>query len=83
MKLPLTFSEGKIFGRLKIIERAGKDKYNACLWLCLCECGNFKTVSASKLRNGFVQSCGCLLKEAARNHLAIARQHKAEKRQNA
>ena len=57
---------GKIFGRLKVIERDdtkpqghGKSAY----WICQCDCGNLKTVRTDKLRNGEISSCGCLQKE--------------------
>lgn len=32
-------------------------------WRCICECGNETYVSASSLKFGHIQSCGCLLKE--------------------
>ncbi len=30
-------------------------------WLCVCDCGNFKKVDASSLRNGGTKSCGCMV----------------------
>lgn len=55
---------GMKFGRLTVIERDNsKDvKYGAC-WVCKCECGNYKTIAAHSLKNGSIQSCGCLNKE--------------------
>ena len=32
-------------------------------WICQCECGNIKSISADKLRSKETQSCGCLQKE--------------------
>ncbi len=32
-------------------------------WKCRCECGNYRTVSGSSLRNGQSLSCGCLKSE--------------------
>lgn len=57
---------GQKFNRLTVLERdlsypsgAGKSVY----WKCKCDCGNIKSVRTDKLRNGDVQSCGCLSKE--------------------
>lgn len=49
---------GKRFGRLTVIEYAGKSK-----WLCKCDCGTVKAMSGEGLRKKGVQSCGCLCKE--------------------
>lgn len=42
---------------------AGKDKHGTSLWRCRCECGNEKVVSRSRLKDGRVKSCGCLMRE--------------------
>jgi hypothetical protein len=34
-------------------------------WLCLCDCGNQRVVTASNLKNRTTQSCGCFQKERA------------------
>lgn len=57
---------GEKFGRLEVLERAGKDKHQNLLWLCRCECGNTTTVSSNSLQQGRIKSCGCLRKERAR-----------------
>ena len=54
---------GQTFGRLKVIDFAGRDSHGLLLWNCLCECGNTKIVTGSHLRYGEVLSCGCLAKE--------------------
>jgi hypothetical protein len=51
---------GQVFGRLTVIEEAGKDKNKCVLWLCQCICGNDVTVRGASLRNGHTSSCGCL-----------------------
>lgn len=72
---------GRRFGRLTVISRA-KDRVFPCgvrgvSYLCKCDCGNEKVISAAHLRNGHASSCGCLQKESrinthkkhgARNH---------------
>lgn len=54
---------GKKFGRLTVIERNGSTKDKRTLWLCECDCGNFKLAVGKELRNGRCQSCGCLFLE--------------------
>jgi len=58
---------GMSFGRLtpiRFIERGrmpnGTYRY---MWLCRCECGNERIVSAGDLKSGHTQSCGCFNKE--------------------
>ena len=55
---------GKRFGRLVVIKSAemkGKNKQ----WLCVCDCGETKTVLGYNISNGHTKSCGCLTKEIA------------------
>ena len=47
---------GQQFGYLSVIERVGSDKSKRATWRCRCKCGN----DGVRLRNGTVQSCGCL-----------------------
>lgn len=54
-------------GRLTVIERA-PDYINAdgtkhVMWRCRCECGRESVVRGTALRNGSIQSCGCLRNE--------------------
>lgn len=53
---------GTKFGRLTAIELIGK-KNGRYVWLCLCECGNYKKVTNFDLKKGNTKSCGCLRKE--------------------
>lgn len=55
---------GKRFGRLTVKEFAGMNYRHSATWLCVCDCGNLKTVDGNSLRMGGVRSCGCLDKEA-------------------
>jgi len=55
---------GQRFGRWIVVERRGRDSGHAA-WLCRCDCGNERTVSAANLRSGASQSCGCLHRERA------------------
>lgn len=50
------------FGRLVAISKAPSRK-GKTYWLCQCDCGNQKEVQTGHLRDGKIQSCGCLKKE--------------------
>ena len=54
---------GETFGRLRVLGREGINKHGQLTWACECECGNRKVTLGMLLRNGQVQSCGCLHKE--------------------
>lgn len=54
---------GQMFGRLVVIEEAGRSKHGFVLWRCVCDCGNEVIVSSNCLRTGQTQSCGCYQRE--------------------
>lgn len=54
--------ENMKFNRLKVIYYAGKwgkDKRKSHYWYCLCECGTYKVIAATNLKQENVKSCGC------------------------
>jgi hypothetical protein len=55
------------FGRLLVLWRApkGNRKSRNIVWECKCDCGKLTTVSASALKSGATQSCGCLQLDTA------------------
>lgn len=57
--------QGKKFGRLTVIEKAGKDKARNILWKCKCDCGNYLIIKACDIKRGHSVSCGCYQKERA------------------
>lgn len=64
--LPKSFEDltGQRFGRLTASERdEHREKDNRIRWICQCDCGNKKSVSAVCLKSGTVKSCGCLARE--------------------
>lgn len=68
---------GKRFGRLTVIEEAGRVSGGQITWICRCDCGNMtKPISGSRMRLGRTRSCGCLSKELLRNRTST---HKATK----
>ena len=58
---------GQRFGRLIAKEITGKAKNGSYLWRCICDCGQEKIATASHLRGGLIQSCGCLKTESGRS----------------
>jgi hypothetical protein len=54
---------GKVFGRLLVLEDAGKtleSGTSVSIWKTRCECGTEKLVIGRHLTAGWVKSCGCL-----------------------
>lgn len=64
MGTPLAL-EGKKFGRLKVVRKAGRQGVGI-MWKCTCKCGNTVAVRASALTTGAVVSCGCHKSESMR-----------------
>ena len=56
--------KGQKFGKLMVIEKAGKSKHGHLMYKCMCDCGNIKNVRSASLRNGNTQSCGCFNKDS-------------------
>ena len=59
-KIDLT---GKVYGRLVVVEEAGRNSKGKILWKCKCNCGNETIVIGENLKSGATQSCGCYRKE--------------------
>lgn len=51
---------GNKYGRLSVMEYAGRNSDNKTLWKCKCDCGGTTIVTGKSLRAGLVTSCGCL-----------------------
>ncbi len=56
---------GNVYGRLTVLERAGRNSERKTLWLCRCSCGKEKNVTGKQLRGGQVVSCGCYMRTHA------------------
>lgn len=57
---------GTKFARYTVIEKTDQRESGAYLYRCRCECGTEKLITGTALRQGKVQSCGCLRKERQR-----------------
>ncbi len=53
---PAKDMKGKIFGSLIVIKR---DPENSKKWICLCKCGNYKSIYRSSLNDELSKDCGC------------------------
>lgn len=51
------------FGRLVVVEQAGKNKWNKRLWLCHCDCGEDRVILENRLKSGETRSCKCLQRD--------------------
>lgn len=60
--------KNNIFGRLKVVEFAGKSKNSRIQWKCLCDCGNNVIVTSFNLKNSNTKSCGCLQRDMVTKH---------------
>jgi hypothetical protein len=56
---------GQKFGKLTALKIVGR-KRHGFLWLCQCDCGNYKNALTTNLLNGVTRSCGCLHEETAK-----------------
>jgi hypothetical protein len=65
MTLPMDL-RGHVYGRLTVVERTANNKHGKVRWICRCQCGRRRRVSANDLRTGAVKSCGCLKRDVIR-----------------
>jgi hypothetical protein len=52
---------GQVFGKLTVLEAAGRNKLKKVLWRCKCECGGEATVVSGSLVTGNTAPCGCII----------------------
>lgn len=62
---------GRIFGRLKVVSWSHTINRDRAFWLCKCDCGEEKVISANVLLMGKTISCGCYHREVARKTAKI------------
>jgi len=61
---------GCVFGRLTVIEYAGRAGRNGSAnWLCRCQCGALRVVNSTKMKNGQAKSCGCYKRETSQRRM--------------
>lgn len=57
--MPFKEMSGTRFGKLLVKERAPNLKDGTAAWVCVCDCGQERTIAGTKLRAGKHKSCGC------------------------
>ncbi|MCI8418443.1 MAG: hypothetical protein HFI33_13285 [Lachnospiraceae bacterium] len=67
---PLKDFIGRRFGRLTVIDYAGK-RTGMHQWLCRCDCNRETVVGQTLLQNGKTKSCGCLQASIYRENLGL------------
>jgi hypothetical protein len=60
---------GQRFGRLVADHLDSERSVKCTWWVCVCDCGNTKSVPSSSLVSGGTRSCGCLVRDANRKTL--------------
>lgn len=66
---------GTKFGRLTVVEQTESDKTGKRRYTCICQCGNKPIVSGDHLKRGDTVSCGCYIREKAREVGSRVRTH--------
>ena len=67
---------GLVYGRLHVVEFAGRTKHGAAQWRCRCECGAEIVAIGNNLRRGLTRSCGCLAREvSAKSAVRVSREY--------
>ena len=56
---------GKRYGRLQVLHLGVRPRKGKTMWVCVCDCGTTKSISANCLQRGMTRSCGCLRRESA------------------
>lgn len=59
------FRVGRLVARRRIVRPSSEVTY----WECMCDCGRPTVVTASNLKSGRTQSCGCIARERASRQL--------------
>jgi hypothetical protein len=59
---------GQRFGRLLVVEEAGRNALKKVMWRCVCDCGKETVVPSGGLVTGNTTSCGCFLQEKITKH---------------
>ena len=52
---------GQVYGKLSVVEFAGRNRFKKILWRCICLCGKETIVPSGALVTGNTSSCGCVV----------------------
>ena len=67
---------GQRFGHLTVekLDSSVENRGNGAMWICRCDCGNYKSISYSNLLMG-QQSCGCIISQGEEEIQSILREN--------
>lgn len=54
----------KIWNLTVLYKTENRDENGNVMWMCKCDCGNYKEISSHNLKNKKIKSCGCLSKDS-------------------
>lgn len=74
-KISLKDEIGNRYGKLTVIKYLGSNEKQNAIWLCRCDCGNYKETLGVYLRSGHVKSCGCLISTGEQYIQQILQEH--------
>jgi hypothetical protein len=57
------------YNRLSVLGVDNSRRGNGVYWICLCVCGNLRSIKAQNVRKNHTKSCGCLNKETSRQSI--------------
>jgi hypothetical protein len=60
LRMKLVDRIGQVFGKLTVLEQAGRNNLKKVLWRCQCECGQEILAVSGSLVTGNTKSCGCI-----------------------
>jgi len=66
-KIKVEIPVGEKFGRLTVLGRVKRENKKNVEVECQCECGTIKIIRLCHLKGGNIKSCGCYMKEVARD----------------
>lgn len=66
---------GKLFGKLTVLEEAGRTNTGKKKWKCVCECGNTTFVPTGDLNSGHTTSCKCKWKDNTKHGMYKTREY--------
>jgi hypothetical protein len=66
---------GKVFNRWTVLHRDDSRKYHSAHWICLCACGEVKSVDGQHLRQGRSTRCRECIEWGPRDGIPISSRH--------
>lgn len=59
---------GRKFGKLEVIKYVRTNEKRKTIYMCKCDCGNYKEIKRNSLVTGHTKSCGCMERKGNLKH---------------